>query len=69
MVTIKGPMKIKMNGKTISDLVLEKITEPSLPFTATGWKSEKNQELVTGLVKANLPTKKPNKSKYKKVKK
>ena len=44
MVTIKGPLTI--NRKTSFDDLAELGIEIELPFTATGWKSEKNGHLV-----------------------
>jgi len=65
MTIIKGPITIKMNGRSIAEYVKEQVDEPTLPFTATGWKSDKNQELVTskpevvtGKAKAQKPSKK-----------
>lgn len=40
-----------MNGKTVGDLILEKAKELSakLPFTATGMKTSKNQDIIDNL--------------------
>jgi len=49
MPTIKGPIKIK-NGFNAREF-LEKHSKDAkikLPFSATGWKSKKNSDLVTG---------------------
>ena len=49
MPTIKGP--IKMSGGFNARKFLEehaKDVKIKLPFTATGWKSERNSDLVTG---------------------
>jgi len=49
MPTIKGP--IKMKGGFNARKFLEEHTKDvkiKLPFTATGWKSERNSDLVTG---------------------
>jgi len=50
MPTIKGPLKVNMNGKTIGDLIKEKAQDlkNELPFKATGWKSQKNSQMVPG---------------------
>jgi hypothetical protein len=50
MPKIKGPLRVNMNGRTLGDLIKEKAEDlkNSLPFTATGWKSEKNSDLVPG---------------------
>ena len=52
MVTIKGPINIRMDGRPISSLIDEKVkevkTSPKLPFEAEGWQSEKNHDLVKG---------------------
>jgi len=49
MVKIKGP--IKMSGGFNAKKFLEEHTKDvkiKLPFTATGWKSAKNSDLVDG---------------------
>ena len=51
MPTIKGPLNIA--GGDLNKLITENV-HIKLPFTATGWKSERNAELVTG-VPVDLP--------------
>ena len=68
MTTIKGPIKIK-NGFNAREF-LEKHTKGvkiKLPFSATGWKSAKNSDLVEGTVAEPVkeePKKKPKKKKF-----
>jgi len=57
MTTIKGGFKIS-KGKQIPKELLKYV---KLPFKATGWKSEKNSEYVTGIKK---PKVKPIEVKY-----
>jgi len=49
MVTIKGPINIK-GGFNAREFLKEKAGDikMKLPFSATGWKSAKNADLVTG---------------------
>ena len=65
MTTIKGP--IKMSGGFNARKFLEekmKDVKLKLPFTATGWKSAKNADLVEGTVVE--PVKEVKKAKSKK---
>lgn len=49
MPTIKGPIKIGgKDGKSAVDFIKEGTVK--LPFTATGWSSTRNSDLVTGSV-------------------
>ena len=64
MVTIKGPIKLRMNGDSISKLIDDKIkdvgiSKRKIPFDATGWKSEKNYKLVEGGKKLEKEDKDP----------
>jgi len=49
MTTIKGPINIK-GGFNAREFLKEKAGDikMKLPFSATGWKSAKNSDLVTG---------------------
>jgi len=67
MVKIKGPIKIS-NGFNARKFLEEKIGDikMKLPFTATGWKSAKNSDLVEG-GKVEAPVVKKVKSKKREV--
>ena len=62
MVKIKGPIKISggFNAREFMEKNMKDI-KMKLPFTATGWKSAKNSDLVDGgsaKVEEEKPTKK-----------
>ena len=67
MPTIKGPIKIT-GGFNAMDFLKGKMGELTmkLPFKATGWKSSKNAELVTGKKEAPVKKKEVKKAKKKK---
>lgn len=69
MPTIKGPFKLTggVDFKKILDKAIGK-TKITLPFTATGWKSEKNSDLVKGGKVLAAEDKKVKKTVEKKVK-
>lgn len=55
--TIKGPIKFEA-GKPLPDKLLKQVR---LPFKATGWKSDKLSELVTGEITKPKEPEKPSK--------
>jgi len=64
MPTIKGPIKISggFNAREFMEKNMKDI-KMKLPFTATGWKSAKNSDLVEGgKVVEEKPVKKSKKS-------
>ena len=64
MVKIKGPIKISggFNARAFMEKNMKDI-KMKLPFTATGWKSAKNSDLVEGgKVVEEKPVKKSKKS-------
>lgn len=70
MTTIKGPIHIK-NGFNARKFLEEKAKDVKvrLPFSATGWKSDRNADLVTGGVKEVEEVKEVKKTKVKPKKK
>ena len=47
MPTIKGPIKIGATGESVLDFIDKEGISVKLPFTATGWKSDYNEHLIT----------------------
>ena len=50
MVTIKGPLKISggFDSRKMAELLLGDSKKLKLPFKATGWRSERNSDMVDG---------------------